>query len=515
MKKCLFLVTELQRPVGGLHRYTTELLSAWRRQINEKTAEYEPIVVSIRDAAIPLSDLRFSSDFSDFMHDHPNILVYEGVRGGEKCYFLESTLTQEERYALHGELWLKYRIRSDHTEGWGFYQTLNAFWKAAPVFADYLIKKRREKIEIIDAQDWLAFPAGFLTREKIGKPLNCRFHSGEYGRSVGHPDFNAPPISIEIAAMQEADFIQGVSVHEAQFEVYNLLPHKQRLREDLSRFRPKRWLEYQLWKEEVFEDFLLYEAGSDLEIVTEAVAGLTNGIILDEWKKVKPKDVAAGKAILQKVMPKKDKYILFIGRAEWRKGIDALIRAFAELKHSTRINAGLLIASNLSKEEYETYFSLLTKLKIENDASIYSGWLNEDTKKGLFCASDVIALPSLYEPFGLVTLEVFGADMACEMNNLSGPIAIVGDTGGMAEVVVNGVNGFKVPMEEDRFDLNPQFLARILKISLQKEELKKKITHGASDRVQQRYFDWNFIIQKVFEIYRHAERNYSRFEMEK
>ncbi|HLC48228.1 MAG TPA: glycosyltransferase family 4 protein, partial [Candidatus Norongarragalinales archaeon] len=307
-------------------------------------------------------------------------------------------------------------------------------------------------------------------------------------------------------------YVQGVSVHEAQFEVYNLLPQKQRLRNELAPFRGKRWAEYQLWKEERFEDFLLYEAGSDLEVITEAVAGITNGIILEPWRKVTKADIDAGKKVLQKALPKKDKYVLFIGRAEYRKGIDALLRAFEELKRTTKINAGLVISSNLSNDEYAGIYNAITKLKIEHDAIIYNGWLGEELKKGLFCASDIVALPSLYEPFGLVTLEVFAADMASELNGSHGPCTIVGDTGGMSEVVRNGVNGFKVPMEEDRFDLNPSFLARILKICLKDEHLKKKISKGAAERVQQRFFDWDFIVQRIFEIYGHAESNFERFE---
>lgn len=511
MKKALFLVTELQKPVGGLHRYSIELFSAWKNALENHKAPYEPLPISLRDPAVPLSDLRFCAEYGDFMEKHPKTLVYEGVRGGIKCLFLESSLTEEEKNRLHGELWVKYRIKSEKASFWDYYGTLNAYWRAVPEFADFLIKQRKEEIALIDAQDWLAFPAGFLTREKIHRPLNCRFHSGEFGRSLGHPDFDTPPITIETAALQEADYLQGVSVHEAQFEAYNHLPLKQRLRGELAPFRSRKWLEYQLWKEEHFEDFLLYEAGSDLEIITESIAGITNGIILDSWKGVKKENIEAGRKVLQKALPKKDKYVLFIGRAEYRKGIDALLKAFFELRQNSKINAGLVISSNLSNEDYARYFGMISKMKLEHDVIIYNGWLGEDLKKGLFCASDVIALPSLYEPFGLVTLEVFSADMAAELNGESGPIAIVGDTGGMSEVVKNGVNGFKVPMEEDRFDLNPSFLARILKLSLQDSRLKEKISRGAAERVQQRYFDWNFIIQRVFEIYGHAEKNYERF----
>ncbi|MEK6953782.1 MAG: glycosyltransferase family 4 protein [Candidatus Micrarchaeota archaeon] len=513
MKKVLFLVTELHRPVGGLHRYSIELFSAWKNALEGKTAPFEPMPISIRDPSVPLSDLRFSSEYSDFMEKHPKTLVYEGMRGGIKCLFLESSLTDEEKNRFHGELWVKYRIKSDKAAFWEYYRMLNAYWKAVPEFADFLIKQKKEDIALIDAQDWLAFPAGFLTREKIKRPLNCRFHSGEFGRSLGHPDFDAPPVLIETAALQEADYLQGVSVHEAKFELYNLLPAKQRLRSALSPFRTRKWLDYQLWKEERFEDMLLFEAGSDLEVVTDAAAGLTNGIILDSWRSVTKENIDAGRKVLQKALPGKDKYVLFIGRAEYRKGIDALISAFALLKSATKINAGLVISSNLSNDEYANYFGMITKLQLERDAIIYNGWLGEDLKKGMFCASDVIALPSLYEPFGLVTLEVFAADLASELNGLSGPVAIVGDTGGMAEVVKNGASGFKVPMEEDRFDMNPGYLARIIAICLKDDRLRRKISKGASQRVSQRYFDWNFIVQKVFEIYGHAQANYERFEM--
>ncbi|MEK6843695.1 MAG: glycosyltransferase family 4 protein [Candidatus Micrarchaeota archaeon] len=512
MKKALFLITELQKPVGGLHRYATEILQAWRNQINLQKAQYEPIVVSMRDPATTATDLRFSTEHEEFMHAHPNILVYEGIRGGEKCYFLESTLSEDAKNAFHGELWLKYRIKSDKMSNWGFYRMLNAYWKAVPEFAEYLVNKKKEDIAVIDAQDWLAFPAGFLTREKIKRPLNCRFHSGEFGRSLGTPDFEAAPVLIETAALQEADYIQGVSVHEAQFEIYNLLPHKQKLRETFSSFKSAQWLQYQKWKEEVFEDFLLFEAGSDLEIVTDSVAGLTNGIILDPWKTVTVDQIKSGRHIFEKALPGKDKYVLFIGRAEWRKGIDALIQAFGILLHTTRLNAGLIISSSLSDEEYAKYYGQIQKQNLHSDAIIYNGWLGEEVKMGLFCAADVIALPSLYEPFGLVTLEVMAADLVSETHGLTGPIAVVGDTGGMAEVIKNGANGFKVPMEADRFDLNPQFLARILKLSLESDSLKKHISKGGAQRVSQRYFDWNFIVQKVFEIYSHAEKNYERFE---
>jgi len=173
-------------------------------------------------------------------------------------------------------------------------------------------------------------------------------------------------------------------------------------------------------------------------------------------------------------------------------------------------NAGLVVSSSMSPEEYKKYYSLAVSLGIQDDVAIYNGWLDEDMKKAIFCAADVIALPSLYEPFGLVTLEALAADMACELNGLHGPTVVVGDTGGMSEVIRNGVSGFKVPMEEDSFDLRPEMLSKILRLSLSSEELHARVSKGGAERVQSRFFDWNFIVYKIFEVYRRATENYSK-----
>ena len=308
MKKALFLVTELQKPVGGLHRFTTELLPAWRKQVNEGNAELEPLVLSLRDPAIPLGDLKDSASMKPIA-SALGIRILEGVRGGETCYFIEAALSTDARNDFQHMLWDKYRVRSEKAADWPFYQVLNAYWKFVPQVAQAMLKSGQQ-IAIIDAQDWLAFPAGFLTKEAIGRPLSCRFHSGEYGRSLGNPDFSMPPVRIESAALQEADFVQGVSIHEAKFELYNLLPSKQELFTQVSENRSQRWRQEQEWKTENYEAFLLMEP-QELTLITQCAAGITNGIILTEWQKVSSQDIRDGRAVLQKLLPGKQKYVTF------------------------------------------------------------------------------------------------------------------------------------------------------------------------------------------------------------
>ena len=500
MKKILFLITELQKPVGGLYRFASELLPAWR----EKTIEgcdYEPFILSMRDSSTPLGDLKLTKDFPKLKLD--GMKLYEAVRGGVKCYFLENNSTREEQIQLQKRLWDDYRIKSMKSAFDPFYQKLNNYWIAVEKIAPQLHKELN--FAAVDAQDWLAFPAGFDCKKNMGIPLICRFHSGEFGRSLGNPDLEGAPVTIEAAALQEADHIQGVSVHEAKFEVYNLLPLKQEISKQLKPFKNETWWEEQTKKNDDYELFLLFES-EDLELTTNIASGVTNGINLDEWSRLDEDRINFGKTVLKKLMPNQDKIILFIGRADWRKGIDTLIEAFAELNDQ---KTGLIIASSFDDETYSKYHTKIMNLGIEKNTLLYNGWLAEDLKKSLFTACDILALPSLYEPFGLVTLEGLAADLACENNGKTGPTVIVGDTGGMHEIIKNGVNGFKTPM--DGFDLKPDYLSKILKITLENEKLRKKISNGGARRVKQKYFDWNYITERIFEEYNQATANYEHW----
>jgi glycosyltransferase involved in cell wall biosynthesis len=500
MKKVLFLTSELQRPIGGLYRFASELLPAWRNKTIEG-CDYEPFVLSMRDSSAPLGDLKITKDFPKLKLD--NMKLYEAVRGGVKCYFIENNSTREEQIELHKRLWNDYRIKSMKSAFDPFYQKLNSYWIAVEKIALQLHKELN--FAVVDAQDWLAFPAGFNCKKELGIPLVCRFHSGEFGRSLGKPDLEGAPVTIEAAALQEADHIQGVSVHEAKFEIYNLLPLKQEISKDLKQYKSEIWWEEQLKKNDDYERFLLFES-EDLELITSAASGITNGINLEEWEKMDVDRINFGKIVLKKLMPNQNKIILFIGRADWRKGIDVLIEAFAELNDE---KTGLIIASSFDDETYKKYHSKIINLNIEKNTLLYNGWLAEDLKKSLFTACDVLALPSLYEPFGLVTLEGLAADLACENNGRTGPVVVVGDTGGMHEIIKNGVNGFKVPM--NGFDLKPDYLSKILKIALDDEKLRKKISNGGARRVKQKYFDWNYIVDKIFEEYNHAIENYEQW----
>ncbi|MEM3368695.1 MAG: glycosyltransferase family 4 protein, partial [Thermoproteota archaeon] len=97
------------------------------------------------------------------------------------------------------------------------------------------------------------------------------------------------------------------------------------------------------------------------------------------------------------------------------------------------------------------------------------------------------AVPSFYEPFGIVALEGM-------INRL--PV-VVSDTGGLSEIIEDGTNGLKVPPN------NSEELARRLIALLSDESLRKRISELGYKTAKERY-NWGEIAYKTLEVYKKA-----------
>ncbi|MFP4232779.1 MAG: glycosyltransferase family 4 protein [Candidatus Aenigmatarchaeota archaeon] len=501
--KSLFLVTELYEPAGGLHRYTTHLLSAWEEALERDKTDIEPLVVSVKKRKDPEKDLKIAEEFSGFMEEN-DVRVYEAERGGHTCYFLGGEVPDLE--GLHWKLWDRYGIDSSKTsKGLEWYNdTLSPFWYWVPRFVEYLKEEKGMKFKCIDAQDWLAFPAGFLTGERLDLPLVCRIHSGEYGRSLGNPDEDDAPIQIETASLAFADYIQGVSVSETAFQITHLMPLKEELDEELKGRRGEEWYRYQKMRNEKIKSFLLYESEGKMTLLKDLIGGMPNGIILNDWRDIDKEEIMEGEKRLKELLPSKEKFIFFIGRTSYRKGLDFLLETLSKHKEEYE-DTGLIIASSMHSDIYREYKGKLEEMDIGEDVQIINKWLEPEEKKALMCASDAIALPSVYEPFGIVALEGLAADYAAESSGLTGPVTVVGNTGGMSEIIKSGVNGFEVPIKN--FEIDPDMLHRTLQKALDREN-KLKISREGAKRMQDKQFRWSYILERILELYDKAERNW-------
>ncbi|MCM8803609.1 MAG: glycosyltransferase family 4 protein, partial [Candidatus Omnitrophica bacterium] len=122
-------------------------------------------------------------------------------------------------------------------------------------------------------------------------------------------------------------------------------------------------------------------------------------------------------------------------------------------------------------------------LEVKNKV-IFTGNVPEDMLKSAIYSSDVVVIPSFYEPFGIVALEAMAY----------GKPIVASKVGGLKEFLTNNKTClFFIPKDSES-------LARCIIKVLSNKSLSQKLGKNARDVVKN--FDWNKIINKVIKIYR-------------
>ena len=119
-------------------------------------------------------------------------------------------------------------------------------------------------------------------------------------------------------------------------------------------------------------------------------------------------------------------YFLFVGTLEPRKNLDRLLRAFALLPESLRDQFSLVIAGGKGWGEVNLE-KLIGKHQL-NDSVKVLGYVNDQELAALYSSAKFLAMPSIYEGFGLPLLEAMQY----------GTPVLTSHEGSMAEVVGGG-----------------------------------------------------------------------------
>lgn len=204
-----------------------------------------------------------------------------------------------------------------------------------------------------------------------------------------------------------------------------------------------------------------------------------------------------------------DQIVLYVGRFDARKGIETLVHAFAQLKQGINQRRSLTSLDSLILNPQQAPLPTLRlvivggsdpdqadgqeRLRIEQIVrelgiaaqTSFVGRVGHDRLPLYYTAADVCAIPSHYEPFGLVAIEA----MAC------GTPVVASDVGGLKFTVVPEETGLLVPPQ----DIGA--LASAIERILTDDLWVHKIRRQASARVQQN-FSWTGVAVQLSDLYR-------------
>jgi len=215
-------------------------------------------------------------------------------------------------------------------------------------------------------------------------------------------------------------------------------------------------------KEDVLKHFNIPE---------EKIEVIHNGIDLNKWHPTPLSDA------LKKEYGIKDDYILFVGRPTPQKGMEVLIDA------ADKIPVQIVFAAvGADTKDYEE--KMMKKVKSKKNIVWIHKLLKEEEYVQLYSGARVFVCPSIYEPFGIITLEA----MACKI-----PV-VASAVGGILEVVVPEETGILV--EPGNCGQIADAVNRLLK----NRSLAKTLGENGRRRAE-KYFSWEFIAKKVKKLY--------------
>jgi len=337
-------------------------------------------------------------------------------------------------------------VIAEDIKKWGrginfFSKILMYNYLSASKLVNELVKEDNFKFDLVVAHDWLSVIAGITIKKELGIPLAFHVHSDERGRTLGNG--SGVVSSIENRGGQLADMVITVS-YAMQDELVQIGFPAEKIRICYNGVDPKKYSPEQVSKEQIKQIKSKYGFSDD------------------------------------------DMIILFVGRLVWIKGVDKLIRAMPQILQKIP-NAKLVVVGLGDIQDYLE--GLVRNLHLEDVVKFRFEFIPEEERIAHYAACDVAAFPSLYEPFGIVTLEAMSMEK---------PVVVgAAGTSGMREIV--SISG----PDQCGFHINPSDPSDIAwGIICATEDPKKRIQLGQNGRKRVlELFSWEAAAKSTIELY--------------
>ena len=313
---------------------------------------------------------------------------------------------------------------------------------SASKLVNLLTDNGSKSFDIIDAHDWLGIMGGIVAKKELDIPLMFHVHSTEAGRSAGGGSQTIKDIEFE--GGQVADCVITVSYA---------------MKDELQK----------------------------LGFPEEKIRVCWNGIDSDKYDpdKIPEED---RRNLRRKYGIKDDETMLFfIGRLVTVKGADKLVESMPNvLKEFPKTKLVLLGIGDMEVD----IKNRIKELGLENSIVLRNEFVDENERILHYAASDIVILPSLYEPFGIVCTEAM---------SMAKPVVVGarGTSGFREQIVTTGEKqcGFHI----NPFD--PNDIAWGIKQILELEDKGTQLGRNGRKRAVE-FFSWDAVAKRTIDIYK-------------
>lgn len=299
----------------------------------------------------------------------------------------------------------------------------------------YAIELHNEKpFDIVHAHDWMVTDAAWVMKKGFGLPLVSTMHATEAGRMKG--------------------------VHS-----------------DLQRYiNQMEWrLTFESWRVIVNSWHMNQELQGQFSMPADKLTVIPNGIDPDhfdfEFDPIPMRNQFAAEH---------EKIVLFVGRMVLEKGVQVLLHAIPSVEFECPGTKFLMVGTGYYLDELK---GMAGGLGVGHDVN-FLGYVSDYDLLRLYKIADLVCIPSLYEPFGIVALEGMAAKV---------PV-VTSDTGGLPDFVEHFANGITT------YTGNSQSLSWGILQVLRNPELAERLKEEGYKRVSTVY-NWREIAKKTLEVY--------------